>query len=112
MTQELCNKVVSEDLFVLKYCPYKHKAQEMCDKAIDFCLLGLKFVSDWFVRSKMIERIDNGVFSNDYTAFGDFVTFFSRDIGLNSITLDNINLYNGHCDYCDLKTINHVKPMI
>ena len=44
----------------------------------------------------MTEKFDSAVFSNDYLAFGgldvDFSTFFSNDIGLNSITLDNINL--------------------
>lgn len=60
----------------------------------------------------MIQKIDGGVFYNYFIAFGDFVTFFGRDIGLNSITLENINLYNGHCDYCDLETINHVKIWI
>lgn len=59
----------------------------------------------------MIQKIDGGVFYNYFIAFGDFVIFFSRDIGLNSITLENINLSNGHCDYCDLETINHVKQM-
>ena len=59
----------------------------------------------------MIQKIDGGVFYNYFIAFGDFVTFFSRGIGLNSIALENINLYNGHCDYCDLETINHVKHM-
>ena len=64
----------------------------MCDKAVAFCLLALKFVSDWFVTSKMIEKLDSAVFSNDYIALGDldydFVTFFSKDVDLNSITLD------------------------
>ena len=63
----------------------------------------------------MIEKLDSAVFFNDYVAFGDldsdFVTFFSRDIGLNSITLENINLDDDHFDYCDPETINHVKPM-
>ena len=62
---------------------------------INYCQ-ALQFIPDWFLTSKMIEKLDSAVFSNDYTAFEDldtdFVTFFSRDIGFNNITLDNIIL--------------------
>ena len=53
------------------------------------------------------------MFSNDYIVFGDlgssFVTFFSRDTNLNSVTLDNINLDDDGFDYCDPETINQVR---
>ena len=41
----------------------------------------------------------------------DFVTFFSNDIGVVCITLDNINLYDTNFDNCYTQTINHVKLM-
>ena len=41
----------------------------------------------------------------------DFITFFSNDIGLNSITLDNINLDDNNFDYWDTETISHIKLM-
>lgn len=60
-----------------------------------------RFVPDWFVRRNMIEKLSL-VFSNDDLVFGDlssnFVTFFSKDISLNSIALDNINLDNDNFD--------------
>ena len=63
----------------------------MYDKAVDSYLPALKFVPDWFVPSKIIEKLDHSVFSNDDIVFGDIdsdiVTFFSNDIGLNSISL-------------------------
>ena len=64
----------------------------------------------------MIEKLDNTVFSDDYIVFGDFdsdfVTFFSNDMGLNSITLDNnINLDHNNFDYCDPESNNHVRVM-
>ena len=63
----------------------------------------------------MMEKIDSAVFSDDYIIFGDrdfeFVTFFVDDIGLNSISLFNINLYDENFDYCDPETINHVRLM-
>ena len=39
MTKELCDKVVSEKPFMLKYCHDKYKTQEMCDKAVDSLFL-------------------------------------------------------------------------
>ena len=38
----------------------------------------------------MIEELHSAIFYNDLKI--DFVTFFSKDIGLNSITLNNIVL--------------------
>ena len=60
----------------------------------------------------MIEEIDNAVFSNDDIVFGDIdsdlVTFFSNDIGRNTIKLNNINLDDDNFDDCDPETINNV----
>ena len=39
----------------------------------------------------------------------DVVTFFSNDIGVNSINLNNVNLYDDDFDNCDSETINHVR---
>ena len=87
----------------------------MCDEAVDDFLLALKFVPHWFVTSKMIEKFDSAVFPDDQIVFGDldsdFVTFFSKDICLNSITLDNINLDDDSFDYYDPGTINRVRLM-
>ena len=59
-------------------------------------MLPLKFIPEWFVTGKIMETLDSAVFTNEYIVFGDldsdFVTLFSKDIGFNSIALDNINL--------------------
>ena len=34
-TQEMCDKIVCEDPFKLKYCHDRYKIQEKCNKAID-----------------------------------------------------------------------------
>ena len=100
----MCDKVVSKEPFML-----------MCDEAVDSYLLALKFVPDWLVLSKMIEKLNNALFSNDDIVFHeidpDIVTFFSNDIGLNSINLDNINLDDDSFEDYDPKTINHVRLM-
>ena len=63
----------------------------------------------------MIEKLDNAIFSNDYIVFGDldsdFVAFFSSGIGVNSLTLANINLDDNNFDDCDPETFNYVKLM-
>ena len=68
----------------------------MFDKAVNSYLLALKFVSDLFVTKNMVGKLDNAVFSNDDIIFGDTdsdtVTFFSHDIGLNSINLRTLFL--------------------
>ena len=130
---------------MLKDCHDKYKTQEVYDKAVDSCLLALKFVPDWFVKNEMIEKLDSVqiqtffwsvfscvrteygdlwskldtfqtvVFSNDYIVFRDldsyFFTFFSIDIGLNIIALDDIDLDDYYFDYLNPETINHVKLM-
>ena len=56
----MCDKIVSDDPFQLKYCHETYKTQKMCNKAVyDFlpALKALKFVPDWFVTSKMIKKL-------------------------------------------------------
>ena len=109
----MCDKVVSKDTFILKYCHGKYNTQEMFDKSVKPCLQTLIFVHDCFVRSKIIEELDSSLFHDDYVVFGDLwfnlVTLSREYIGLNSITLDNINLGDDHFDNCDPEPINYIK---
>ena len=63
--------------------------QEMCGKAVDARLPALKFVPDWLVTNKMLEKLDNAVFVTGSTIFfhedSGHVTFFSDDMGLYTI---------------------------
>ena len=65
---------------MLKYSLERCKAQGMCDDAVDTCLPALKFFPDSFVTNKMLEKLDDVVFSNDNIDFDDIdshvVTFF------------------------------------
>ena len=54
---------------MLTNCPDKYKTQKMCDEALDDCLAVLKF--NWFVTSKMLEKSDNALFTNDDILFFD-----------------------------------------
>ena len=55
------------------------------------------------------------MFSNDDIVFcdidSDIVTFFSEDIGLNRINLNNAKLDDENLDDCDSEIISHVKLM-
>ena len=54
----MCNKTVSKDPFMLKYCLDKYKIQErMCDNAVDACLQVLKFFHDWFLTKKLLKDL-------------------------------------------------------
>ena len=42
----MCDKIVLEDAFMLKYFLHRYKTQEICGKAADGFLPTLKFVPD------------------------------------------------------------------
>ena len=70
------------------------------------------FVLDWFVTSNIIENfivLYSLMIIQSDDSNSDFVTFFSKDIELKSIILDNSNLDDDNFDYCDPETINHVQ---
>ena len=56
----------------------------------------LKFISDWFVTSKMIKKLYNTLFADDDILFFDEDsgndTFSSNEIGILSAIVDNINI--------------------
>ena len=112
LIQEISDKVVSKEPFI-SCCLDRYKKPKTCDKAVNSYLLAWKFVLDWFVFNKIIEKHDNGVFSNDDIIIGDtdseIATFFINDIGLNSINFKNVN--PGNFEDCDPETINHVRFM-
>ena len=64
-TQEMCDKVVSEDPFLIAYCPDKSKTQIMCDKAVDDSPAALKLIPNWFVTIKMIEKLYNALYADE-----------------------------------------------
>ena len=77
-------KVVSKESFILKNCLNRYKAQEMYDKTIDAFLPTLKFVPDWIVTNKILEKLGNVLsFGDDIDLDdidSDIVTFFSDDM--------------------------------
>ena len=98
----------------------------MYDKAAHAFLSTLKFVFDWFVTNKMLEELNDVVFSNDdmvfFNADSDSVTFFSfyiyififytvfsDDMVLVIVDRNNVSLDNANFDDDDdPETIIHV----
>ena len=87
----------------------------MCDCVVDNFVVTLKFVADWFVTNKMIEKLDNSVFSNADIFFRDvdsnISTLFRNDVGFNTIDFNNINLDDDNFDEDDPETNNYVRLM-
>ena len=40
----MCDRVVSEDPFILIFCSDRYETQKLCDEAFDDCLAALKFI--------------------------------------------------------------------
>ena len=63
----------------------------------------------------MVVKLDNAVISNDDIVFqdidSDIATFFSIDIGLTNIKLENINLDDDKFHDYDPETTNHIRLM-
>ena len=110
----MCDKIVSDDAFKLRYCYDRYKAQEMSTKAIDDFLEVLKFIPDQLVTSKMnkkpiaLHADDNILYFNEDS--GDAV-FSCNEMGILSKDLNNINLDDINYDEDDPDTIIHIRPL-
>ena len=78
-TREMWDRTIPKDYFMLVYCPDEHKTQKTSDGAVDVCLVVLKLIPDWFFTSKMLEKLDNALHTDDnilfYNEVFDKVTF-------------------------------------
>ena len=55
--QEMCDRVVSEDPFLIVYYPGRYKTQRMCDEAVDDCLAELKFFLIGLLQVKCLKNL-------------------------------------------------------
>lgn len=69
--KEVCDRVVSEESFMIIYCPYRYKTQNMCDEAVEDCLAALKCIPDGFVTSKMFEKFHDVLLTSNDISFFD-----------------------------------------
>ena len=110
----MCDSVVSEDFFMLLYCPNKYKTQRMCDETVDDCLAALKFIPDWLATSKILKNFDKALLANDDILFfnEDFIkaTFSIYQKHILVVDPDKINFSNdNNFDEDDPDTIIYVR---
>ena len=107
----MCDRVVSEDPFLIVYCPDKYITQKMCDKAVNDSLVTLKLTPDWLVTSKMIKELFTALYADENKLnFNEyFGNVFSRnEMGILDIDLNNTNLGNSIHEN-DPDTIIHIR---
>ena len=109
---EMCDRVISDDPFLIVYCPDKHETHRMRDKADDDCLTALKFVPDWFVKIKMIKKLLHALYTDDHINYFNEdscdVIFYCNEMGIVGIDLNNIDLEDTNYNEDDPKTIIHI----
>ena len=111
----MCDRVVSEDLFLQVYCPDKYKTQRLCDEAVDDSLAALKLMPDGFVTSKTIKGLYNALYADENILYfnqdsGNLV-FSCNEMDVFNIDLNNINLDNNF-DKDDPDTIVLIKLLV
>ena len=111
--QEMCDRIISEDPFSIKYVPDQYKTQQMWDEAVDDCLAALKFVPDCFVTNKVIKIFLTALYEDENILYFDEdagnVVFICNGMGILNIDLNNINLHNINYDKDNPDTIIHVR---
>ena len=94
----MCDKVVSEDPFVIVYRADQYKTQKMCDKAVDYCLAALKLIPDSLVTSKLIKELFTVLYAGENILYfnedSGNVVFSRNEMAILDIDIDNINLDN------------------
>ena len=69
----------------------------MCDEAIHDCLAALKFISVWFVASKMLHKIDKALLPDeDIIFFNEDFHKVTNQRHILVVDLDKINLENNN----------------
>ena len=107
----MCDIIISDDPFSLRYIPDQYRTQQMYDKAGYDCLAALQFVSDWFVLSKMIKILFTDLYADENILYfnetsGD-VVFICNGMGILNIDLNEFNLGDTNYDEDDPDTIIH-----
>ena len=77
-------------------------------------MLRIKFIPDWFVTNKVLEKFHDALLACDNILFFDKdlskVTCFANEVGILVVDLDKINLDDDkNFDEDDSETIIHVK---
>ena len=85
----------------------------MCNKAVDDFVPALKFIPDWYVKSKMIKKLLTALYADDNILYfnedsGNDV-FYCKEMSIIRIDLNKFNLDNTNYDKDDPETIIHIR---
>ena len=109
----MCNNIMFEDPFSITYVPDHYKSQQMCDKAVDDCLVALKFLPDWFATSKMATKHFTALYADGNILFFNEdpgnVVFSCNEMGILNTDLNNVNLDDTNYEEDDPNTIIFVR---
>ena len=107
----MCDRIIPDDRFLIRYVPNQYKTQQMCDKAVDDCLTALQFVPDWFDTSKLIKKLYTALYTDKNILYFDedssHVIFCCNGMGILNINLNSIELDD--TDEDDLDTIIFIR---
>ena len=85
----------------------------MSDETVDDCQAALKFIPDWFVTSKMLQKSGKPMHANNdmvfYNEDSDKVTFITNQRHILAVDLDKSDLDDNNFDEDDPDTIIDVK---
>ena len=94
----MCDRVVSEDAFLIVHCPDKYITQKLCDEAVDDSLAALKLIPNRFVTNKLIKKLYTALYADEnmfyFNKDSDIVVFNCNEMGILDIDLNNIDLEN------------------
>ena len=80
----------------------------MCDEAVDDCQSALKFISDWFVTSKMIKKLLTGLYADDNLLYFNAI-FSCNEMDIFNLDVNNINLDDTNYKEDSPETIIHIR---
>ena len=111
-TQKICDRVFSENRFLILYFPDKCKTEKMCDD----CLAALKLVPDRFVTSEMFKKLFAALYAEENILYfnegsGDSIIFNCNGMGIPNIDLNSINLDNNFGNKFDEDDPNTAIPI-
>ena len=62
-------------VFFKVYCPDKYITQKLCDATVNDSLAALKLIHDWFVATKILERLYTALYADEN------ILYFNEDSG-------------------------------
>ena len=99
---------ISDDLFLIVYCPNKYITEKTCNEAVYDSAAALKLIPDWLVTNNMIKKLSTALNVDENILYfnedSGNVVFNCNEMDILNIDLNNINL-GSNVDEDDLDTI-------